>query len=194
MKNIYGLYKHARNATWQLLIDCDIRSLPINIIDVCNNSDIDVIKNSSVGELRMGEIAVSILDGDKWYIVYDDTMSKQRSRFSIAHELGHIYLGHPLIAGYHARTIDKSKPETEVQADIFASRFLAPACVLWGLNIHTAEDIMHICNISRQAAEIRAERMKLLYERQKFLTSPLERTVYNNFLDYINKNMRSSES
>jgi len=61
---------------------------------------------------------------------------------------------------------------------VFASRFLAPACVLWGLNVHTAADIARFCEISKEAAEIRAKRMAELYKRNMFLTSPLERRVY----------------
>ena len=67
----------------------------------------------------------------------------------------------------------------------FTSNLLAPACVLWGLDIHTAEEISALCHISRQAAEFRAERMELLYERGKFLTSPLEQQVYDQFAPFI---------
>ncbi|MEG1551166.1 MAG: hypothetical protein RR355_02735, partial [Oscillospiraceae bacterium] len=76
--------------------------------------------------------------------------------------------------------------ETEIQADIFASRLLAPACVLWGLNLHTADEIMSACNISHSAAQIRAERMAILYSRNVFLQSDLEKKVYSNFSEFIN--------
>ena len=76
----------------------------------------------------------------------------------------------------------------EMEANIFASRLLAPACVLWGCGVKTAEEIQQLCNISRQAAEYRMERMRILYARNKFLTSPLERRVYSQFEDYIQKN------
>ena len=190
MLKAYGNYKTARDGAWQALIDFNVTSLPVSVLTVANQAGISVVKDSDVRELRSGEVGASILDGDLWYIVYDDSVSKERIRFTIGHELGHIFLGHPLVAGYHARTIDTRKPETETQADIFASRFLAPACVLWALDIHSTEDIMRICSISRQAAEIRAERMKVLYERQKFLTSPLERKVYENFKEFIEQNKK----
>lgn len=76
----------------------------------------------------------------------------------------------------------------EQEANVFAARILAPACVLWGINARTPEDIMRICNISREAAEYRAVRMIELYKRNKFLTSQLERRVYMQFQDYIAKN------
>ncbi|MDE6580289.1 MAG: ImmA/IrrE family metallo-endopeptidase [Ruminiclostridium sp.] len=119
----------------------------------------------------------------------DDENTVHRCRFTIAHEFGHIFLGHHLrYCGYHTRTFNINRPQTESEADIFASRLLSPACVLWGLNLHKAEDIAKCCNISITAAKIRAERMELLYKRNKFLVSPLERKVYEQFRDFIEKN------
>lgn len=102
--------------------------------------------------------------------------------------MGHIFLGHALINNQYLRTVDVSKPIIETEADMFASRLLAPACVLWGLDIHSPEDISRICGISYTAAKIRAERMKILYKRNKFLTSPLEQQVYEQFKDFIQEN------
>lgn len=52
----------------------------------------------------------------------------------------------------------------------FAIDVLAPACVLWALDMHEPEDIAKLCNISITSARIRAERMGLLYKReQEFL-------------------------
>lgn len=186
MFKAYGIYKKVRDASWQILIDNRIQSLPVNVIEIANNNEISVLKNSEVNELRDGEVGVSIFDGENWYIVYDDALdSLGRKRFTIAHELGHIFLGHPLFSGYHARSTDIKKPRTENEADSFAARLLAPACVLWGLNLHTAEEIAGTCKISMQAAEIRAQRMQELYKRNAFLTSPLEKQLYRQFEDYI---------
>lgn len=102
--------------------------------------------------------------------------------------MGHIFLGHTLFDGKLGRTFITDKPQNESEADMFAARTLAPACVLWGLNIHTAEDIMKVCNISYTAAKIRAKRIAELYKRDKFLTSKLEQKVYEQFKDYIEKN------
>lgn len=187
--DIYGNYQKARNASWQMLIDFNISSLPVNIKAIADNSKINIIKNSDVGELSENEVAVSFTIKDKWYIVYDDTVRRGRIRFSVAHELGHIFIGHPMYNDKHhyaRKNFDiENKPLIETEADIFASRLLAPACVLWGLNLHTPEEIMKACDISISAAKIRAERMEVLYKRNKFLTSPLEQKVYNNFKDFI---------
>lgn len=188
MDNIYGVYKKARNASWQALIDNKVDSLPVDIVRIVQNNGIRLLKNSQANELRQGEAGISIFDGNQWFIVYDDTLPIGRKRFTVAHEIGHIVLGHPLIAGFHARTTGGELPQTESEANIFASRFLAPACVLWGLNVHTAADISRICEISAEAAGIRAKRMEELYKRNMFLTSPLEQRVYSQFEKFIEKN------
>lgn len=189
MLKAYGLYKKARDASWQVLIDNKICSLPVDVVKIANDNGITILKNSEAKELQNGEVGVSIYDGDNWFIIYDDTLDNiGRKRFTIAHELGHIFLGHPLVAGYHKRTVDLNIPSTENEANIFSSRLLSPACVLWGLNLRSAADIAKACELSIEAAEIRAERMKELYQRNKFLTSPLERQVYEQFKAFIEEN------
>jgi Zn-dependent peptidase ImmA (M78 family) len=139
--------------------------------------------------LEEGVSGMSILEGGQWYIVYNDGENAGRRRFTIAHEMGHIFLGHEL-RGVHRRTFARVRPQEEIDADNFAVRLLAPACVLWGLNLHTAEEIQKACGLSKAAAENRAKRMEVLYERNKFLTSPLERRVYENFREWIERNKK----
>ena len=97
---------------------------------------------------------------------------------TIMHKVGHIVMKHI-----------QNNPKYEYEAERFAIGILAPACVLWGLNIHTAaEEISKLCNISITAARIRAQRMELLYKREQeflktrgrpcFLQLPLEQQVY----------------
>ena len=73
----------------------------------------------------------------------------------------------------------------EREANVFASRLLAPACVLWALDARSPEEIAALCRISNQSAKFRAERMQKLYDRNRFLTSPLERQVYQQFSAFI---------
>lgn len=189
---MYGSYKNVRNSVWLILLDYNIKELPINVFLIAYIAGIKLLKNSSVGILKKNEIGKSVFYDNQWYIIYDDTMSPERTLFTIAHELGHILLGHPLEDGCYARTIDVTKSIIETEADIFASRLLAPSCVLWGLNLHTPEEIKEACNISYESAKIRAERMEVLYKRNKFLTNSLEQKVYDNFADYIQQYKREN--
>lgn len=182
----YGRYKNIRNSAWQALIDFNVSELPVNLIKIAESANIKIIPNSNCHILKNNQVGLSICSNNKWYIIYDDTNTKERCRFTIAHELGHIFLGHSLNASGMYRTVGTAnKPEEEQAADMFAIRFLAPACVLKGLDLHTAKEIADTCCISMQAAQYRANRMKILYDRNKFFLSPMERRVYKNFEDYI---------
>ena len=94
------------------------------------------------------------------------------------HEIGHIVLGHT--------ESDGRSDVDEYATERFAIGVLAPACVLWGIGIKTAEEIADLCNISITSAKIREKRMQELYDRNKFLTSPLEHQVFEQFSDFIN--------
>ena len=158
---------------------------------ICRIYDIDVIDDSCNNYLSKDESGRIVRINSDIVIVINNTEPKSRCRFSIAHELGHFLLGHlgdDVTQLNRVRT--EVKPELETQADMFAARLLAPACVLWGLDLHTAEEISEACNISLQAAGFRAERMKELYRRNRFLSSPLERKLYDQFRDFIEQNRR----
>ena len=102
------------------------------------------------------------------------------------HEIVHIVMSHI-----------QDEERYEYEAKRFAIDVLAPACVLWALDMHEPEDIAKLCNISITSAHIRSERMELLYKREQeflgtrghfcFLQSPLERKVYEQFKPFIDE-------
>ena len=185
----YGIYQNVRNASWRCLIDCKVNSLPVPISRVCEFHGGKTVNDSDVHILKNGQSGKVIVDGNTFIIIVNDNESIQRIRFTIAHELGHYLLGHlgSDKANFN-REYNNIKPIQETEADMFAARLLSPACVLWGINAHTAEQIAAVCNISLTAAGYRAERMELLLKRGKFLTSPLEQQVYKQFENYIKNN------
>lgn len=182
----YGIYKNMRNCAWQCLWEFGIDRLPVDLLQITRNAGIRVVRNSTVNALLPYEKGKSFFDGSDWVIVYDDTLPTPLARFTIAHELGHIFLGHEMTAVKYARYDEFERSEkAEEQANQFAYRLLCPACVLWGLNLHTTEEIAEVCHVERSVAERRAKRMKQLYEKQRFLTLPLERQVFERFDPFI---------
>ncbi len=179
----YKDYQNSRNAAWEMLLDLEIKELPIKITDLCRRIGISV-KFAELGAEQDGYSA--IVNGEPIIVINslkrDNTA---RMRFTVAHELGHIMLGHVGVYELVNREPSPLDNEIEQQANIFASRLLAPACVLWGCNVNSPEEIMQLCDISHQAAQFRYNRMKVLYERNKFLTSPLERQVYRQFKPFM---------
>lgn len=184
----YGAYKNARDGAWQCLLDHNVCSLPVPLRRIAANSGIKLVANSTVSLLHPSERGYAECIGDHWYIVFNDDDTIPAIRFTVAHELGHIFLGHATEKGYHRSRRFVVKPQSESEADVFAARLLCPAVVLWGLGLHTADEIAAACNVSPAAARIRADRMKELYARGRFLTSPLERSVYAKFEEFIKNN------
>lgn len=197
MSASYRNYQQARDAAWQLLIDCKISSLPVNLGAVCQHLGIkaytyraaaDAIASVGLSNQCKLSDGFTYCNGGKAYIFYDDaTCSLGRQRFTVAHELGHIILGH-VGAGEHTVANRDPSPNDnphEIQANQFAARILAPACVLHAMGVTKAEDISQICEISLLAAEFRASRLVVLEQRGMYLTHPLERQVLHQFTGYL---------
>lgn len=177
----YRKYQKARDMTWEILLMENIRELPVSVSALCRSMGI-VMKYYDGADGSDGE---SIMMGDTPLILVSRNKPVPRQRFTAAHELGHVLLGHIGRGKLVNREPSAYDNPLEHEANVFASRLLAPACVLWGCGVRSEQDIMDLCSISRQAAEFRWKRMQLLLIRDKFLTSPLERRVYEQFSDYI---------
>jgi len=183
----YNDYKISRNLAWEIILNEHITALPVNVSLLCENLGIALRSYDGYidGVDSDGESTITT-DGVP-LIIYNRQKPRPRKRFTVAHEIGHILLGH--VGKYQLVNREPSSEDNPIEqaANVFASRLLAPACVLWALNCQTPEEIMKVCDISYQAAEYRAARMQELYRRNMFLTSPLERQVYSQFLLFIER-------
>lgn len=175
----YDIYKTARDEAWKFLIDNHVDSLPVKLSAICRQKGIALFYDRDKKYLSEKERGCTFTDNmGKFKIVLNPDDSMVIQRYTIAHELGHIWLGH-----FTEKSM--SNLDMEYQAERFAIDILAPACVLWRLNLHTAKDISEVCNISMSAAQRRAERMEVLYKRNMFLSHPLERQVFQQFRQLI---------
>lgn len=181
----YGKYKNARNASWQCIIDYNIKDLPVKVSRIINKANnIELVADSEIHILSEKDSGLTICRNGIFTVVYKDSEPSYRCRFTIAHELGHIFLGH-LIEDKKKYRSFAITDETESEANVFARDLLSPACVLHELGITSAQAISNLCNISWQSAVIRAERMQLLEQRNAWYKHPLERQVLSNFKNYI---------
>lgn len=189
----YDFYRQARDASWQFLLESEFGVLPLPLASICKASDITLMLDTKGIYLTYSDKGVSFKTPEgKWHILLNPADSIPVRRYTTAHEIGHIYLQHPMQGGKYGRTFGVQKAVAqnpiEYQAERFAIGILAPACVLYGLGIHTAEDIARVCGISLSAARIRAERLAVLYQRKSFFASPLEKKVFELFEDFIKAN------
>lgn len=201
MNQNYKNYQQARDAAWQILIDCQVSGLPVNVGAICHQLGYPVYSYSKAADViaaagLSAQCSVSdgftVCYGGKMRIFYNDRCSIGRQRFTVAHELGHIILGHVYDGQYTLVNREPAPGDNphETQANQFAARILAPACVLHALGITRAEDISRICNISLPAAQFRAARLAVLDGRGMYLSHPLERQVFVQFTDYLSAQSR----
>ena len=182
----YGIYKNIRNSAWQCLLDFGITGLPVDLTRITEQAGIPLIRNSLVGEIRMGEAAKSFCDGNSWVIVFDDTLPVRAARFAVAHEIGHYLLGHDeSFERYAAKNVGKAVSPAEKQADTFAARLLCPSCVLWGLDVQNEDEVAGFCLVEPDVARARYRRLQTLRRRNLFLSDPTEKLLYERFEDYI---------
>lgn len=195
----YDDYKVSRDLPWRILIDQNIDALPIRVSDVCRAFGVRLRGYSQSRDLLLSlglcdicaETDGFTINGVIFYDDIDCTIARQR--FTVAHELGYIVLGHA--PSRHNREPDPRDDPKEMAANVLASRLLAPACVLWGCGVSDAQQIATLCDISLPSALFRMERLQQLYERERlflrkhgrscFLMHPLERQVYAQFRAYI---------
>lgn len=178
----YKKYQKSRNVSWKILLKENVRELPVNIVELCHKLGIAV---KYYDKLEQGNDGQCTVINNQPIILVRQDCNRQQKRFTVAHELGHIMLGH---VGYYELIDQEFSPNDnpiEQEANVFASLLLAPACVLWGLNVKSADEISQLCDISPTAAEYRWQRMQALYKRNKFLVAPLERKVYQQFQKFI---------
>lgn len=204
---MYTRYTNARDKAWQYLIRHRVSELPVDIFGLCRKDGISLVPYSSDLANKLTEIIganelMTKTDGfavkvrGTSVIFYDDATPIARQRFTVAHELGHIFCSGigPSPTMRNKEPSENDDPE-ETVANMFAARILAPACVLWALGVRDAETTAELCKISITAAKWRYQRLTLLYEREErflrtrgsscFLMSPLERQVHLQFREYI---------
>lgn len=157
-------FDRAQDAATALLLRQDLHTLHIDVRDfhLPPNIIIDSFQNyydftgTPISNLNTKSLegACTIGRGKERLILYDDSISYEpRKHWGIAHELGHVYLGH---------TVDNR--EAEIEAHFFAAQLVAPEIVLLNMakrqgHLYGYELPEHF-NISGEAAEKRVSCLK----------------------------------
>ena len=121
---------------------------------------------------------------NKYIIFFNDFIdnSKQRMRWTAAHELGHILCKHHLLKT-DKLTSDELYTFKEREANYFASMLLSHSKVLNEINLLSSRDIEYYCDLSSSAAKYRYNNYK---KGNMYLTSS-DRFILRNFRSYINE-------
>ncbi|MCX7772765.1 MAG: ImmA/IrrE family metallo-endopeptidase [Clostridia bacterium] len=99
------------------------------------------------------------------YIIYHNTLiaTNRRNLWSIAHEIGHIVLGHlkDFDETSHFKSIsDDDYRILEKEANFFAAQTLSAPYILDDMGVSSEKDIQRICGISKEASEYRIAQFK----------------------------------
>lgn len=113
------------------------------VFEIVNDDDLDA-------EARFFPIENKIKIRESVYDAACDDDS--RSRFTIAHEIGHAFLHNEDTVSFARNGINvPAFKDPEWQANTFAAELLAPPYIVGDMNI---EEIVDKCKVSRQVAEI----------------------------------------
>ena len=100
------------------------------LLNIAESKGIGIKKDSEVHCLAPGECGITYhrYDTGSLVVVYDDTQTDKKKNFTVAHELGHILLGHheelKNLMEYIEHLKEKQGCRAERQADIFAKSLL----------------------------------------------------------------------
>ena len=203
----YPRYPYARQRAYRLLCELEIDRLPVDPWKVAADlPNVHICKWTDLRE-NCGDDDPLFIDKEgadaktqhlrgqaDYLVVYDDRVENyQRVRWTIAHEIGHIVLGH--LTSFDATALNRgSLTEAEYrvlerEADTFAVNLLAPMTIINRLpSIRTKDDLKALCDLSGEASDNCMEELRLLKSGQK-LPFPIkeEDVLYRQFFRFISE-------
>jgi len=153
-------YKFARDKAKFVLKKYKINDVPTNLEIICDGLGLEYVELDDPNELdgallEMHGMQVAMLNRAKSFI---------RGRFTLAHELAHIFLEHGKREFYDAEASrelgddvpENAKPAKEREADAFASELLIPMEQLkkYQSELKDLDKVAGIFQVSRQAMSI----------------------------------------
>lgn len=136
-----------------LLKKAGVSEAPIRIRDVIPIviNDYPGIKFHSTNQLPSNVYALTYREADTIDIAFNNTVSLNRQKFSFAHELGHLYMGH--VHGGGAIDFEDTN-DIEKEANEFAAELVMPSSLLRSFVLkgdRTIKDVESLFEVSQEA-------------------------------------------
>ena len=157
----------ARTAAYDLLDELEIRNFPISPFYVCDYLGIQChtyaeapqFLGPNVNTLKSKHIdGFCYRRGVESVILYDDSQSHSRIRFTVAHEIGHLILRHHIAPPDDLPADDPRwafhKDYKESEADTFAGALIRPAVLIRMHSINDTESIVNGFDVSWECASV----------------------------------------
>ncbi|MCI8342077.1 MAG: ImmA/IrrE family metallo-endopeptidase [Firmicutes bacterium] len=124
-------------------------------------------------------------------ILYSDSLSYSESNLVIAHEIGHIVLGHTANGAIIGKINNlKTYNKQEQEADIFALEVLSPSPVLAEIKVHSPIEISCITGIPLHKAEKAAVEVS---KEENVKCFGIKRELIEMFRPFIEKNLPKTQ-
>lgn len=194
-------YKKVMKRVHDFLLNENITNFPLDPFSIINRNKWGLMSYSEfareegvtieeVTSAVQSEDGFTIYDGSNYTILYNDTIeSSGRIRFTLMHEIGHIYLNHltefdETILKRSALTEEKYRV-LENEANSFARNTLAPAVLVKELNITTERELMEYFHLSQSAAKVRLQSLALDIKNLTRTFFLLQKGVFKEFINNV---------
>lgn len=141
---------------YTIYTDCEVTEFPIDCLAVVHKCGYRIKKYSELTQKK--KAACQKLSGDACLIedtlFYEENAHPGRMKFSIAHELGHVFLN----------------TDDEDDCDYFASHFLAPRIMIHKMGHQNAQQIHDIFGLSYAAANRALADYRRWFHRSYFVS------------------------
>jgi Zn-dependent peptidase ImmA (M78 family) len=154
-------YSFARNMANKVLKDYKLSEAPTDLTMIFRGLHLKYIELNDADEI---DGAILEIDGKPAIAVLNKARPLQRQRFTLAHELGHIFLEHikrdiydpEEIRESDAQSSGKTKPPKEIEADVFAAELLVPYEQLkkYSADMSNVDKLAGIFQVSKQAVTL----------------------------------------
>jgi rRNA maturation endonuclease Nob1 len=164
-------YTRVRKYVTKFFIDEKITTFPIDPFQIIKNNNWGLVTYSELAREHgawiedivsafQSEDGYTIYDGENYTIAYNDTIQNQgRIRFTLMHEIGHIYMGH--LTDFDETILkrstltDRKYKILENEVNSFARNVLAPVLIVKELALSSTYDMVKYFGLSQAAATVR---------------------------------------
>ena len=151
-------YSYAKQMARKVIKTYDLREVPINLRKIFEGLNLEYMEINDSEDIDGGILEV---DGEPKIAVVNKAKPIARQRFTLAHELGHIFLCHKDRDVYDSeetrdreeQEFSQGKPPKESEADAFAAELLIPYEHIkkYESDINDVEKMANIFKVSKQA-------------------------------------------
>lgn len=181
--------KYVYDIISQFQEDQHLVNYPLDPIEIAQKNDWVIISYTDFHTemIEISEDGFSYYYDGKFYIYYNNMKPKNRIRFTLFHEIGHIILNHHIEFKKEILNISGNNTFMESEANIVARNLMAPAHIIRNLYPEANTLLHEIFKMSDEAAInrlkwVNKDYKEITYKNSNFLYSEIKRL--NIFFEY----------